>query len=127
MQITGRITKDASIHELKDGRKVVNFSIAVNDYYKSKNKGEGVKTTTYYNCAYWMSTNIAPYLTKGALVEVFGRIYVDSYIGANGQAKATINCHVNLIKIHSSVRNDESKTVSQTALSRDEVRDDLPF
>lgn len=126
MQITGRITKDASIHELKDGRKVVNFALAVNDYYKPKNKDEGIKTTIYYNCAYWISTGIAAYLTKGALVEVFGRISVDAYMGADGQAKSTIKCHCNFIKIHSS-KKEAARTEVQTTPAGDEPKDDLPF
>ncbi len=40
MEIVGRITKDEVVNQLKDERNVVNFSIAVNDYYKPKN-GEG--------------------------------------------------------------------------------------
>jgi len=32
MTIVGRITKDAVVNRLKDERKVVNFSIAMNDY-----------------------------------------------------------------------------------------------
>ena len=56
MELVGRITKDALINQLKDERKVVNFSIAVNDYYKPKNSEEGVKITTYLNCSYWISS-----------------------------------------------------------------------
>ena len=41
MEIVGRITKDAVVSQLKDERKVVNFSIAINDYYKPKNSGWG--------------------------------------------------------------------------------------
>ena len=36
MVLIGRITKDAVIKKLKDDREVVNFSIAINDYYKPK-------------------------------------------------------------------------------------------
>ena len=64
MIIVGRITKDAVVNQLKDEREVVNFSIAINDYYKPKN-GEGVQLTTYYNCSYWMSSKMAANLKKG--------------------------------------------------------------
>jgi len=36
MEIIGRLTSDAKVNELKDGRKVVNFNIAMNESYKSK-------------------------------------------------------------------------------------------
>jgi len=56
MELVGRITKDAVVRQLKDEKKVVNFSIAVNDYYKQKGSAEGQKLTTYVNCSYWIST-----------------------------------------------------------------------
>ena len=54
MNLIGRITRDAVVNMLKDDRKVVNFSIAVNDRYKPKS-GEVVRVTTYYHCAYWLT------------------------------------------------------------------------
>src|SRR5258708_7406316 len=36
MMFVGRITKDAVVNQLKDERKVVNFTIALNDFYKPK-------------------------------------------------------------------------------------------
>ena len=128
MEIVGRITKDAVVNQLKDERKVVNFSIAVNDYYKPKNSGEGVKITTYINCSYWISTKIANRLTKGTLTEISGRIYVNAYSGAGGEAKASLNCHVNNIKIHAFGKQEttsiQTETISKT---KEEVGDDLPF
>jgi single-strand DNA-binding protein len=100
MELVGRIIKDAVINQLGDQRQVVNFSMAVNDYYKPKN-GDGVKVATYVNCSYWISTKIAERLTKGALIEVNGRLYVNAYKGTDGEPKASLNCHVNNIKIHS--------------------------
>ena len=91
MTIVGRMTKDAVVNQLKDERQVVNFSIAVNDYYKPKNE-EGVQLTTYYNCSYWISTKIVINLKKGTLVEVTGRIYVTAYAGADRTAKVSLNC-----------------------------------
>src|SRR3954467_8170903 len=99
MTIIGRITKDAVVAQLKDERQVVSFSLTVNDQYKPKN-GEVIKFTSFYNCAYWISPKIAAHLKKGNLVEVSGRIFVTAYNGAGGNAKASLNCHVDAIKIH---------------------------
>jgi len=128
MELVGRITKDAVVNQLKDERKVVNFSMAVNDYFKPKDNAEGVKITTYVNCSYWISTRIAERLTKGSLIEIAGRIYVNAYIGSDGEAKASLNCHVNNIKIHSFGKQEMvpvEKTNSKT--TTEEVADDLPF
>jgi single-strand DNA-binding protein len=121
MEIVGRVTTDAVVKELKDERKVVNFSIAVNDYYKQKDREKGVQTVLYINCAYWINPTISTRLNKGSIVELNGRLQLNSYIGFDGEAKATLNCHVNSIKIHSSVKAPDAPT-TQVA-----PPDDLPF
>jgi single-strand DNA-binding protein len=106
---------------------VVNFSVAVNDSYKPKG-GERVKLTTYYNCGYWISEKIAEQLKKGTLVEVSGRIYVNAYSGADGNAKASLNCHVNTIKIHAWPKELEVIGKAVEAPERSNGTDeDLPF
>jgi len=127
MTIVGRITRDAEVATLKDDRKVVNFSVAVNDSYKPKG-GERVKLTTFYNCSYWVSEKIAEQLKKSALVEVTGRIFVNAYSGGDGTAKASLNCHVNNIKIHAWPKENDAKEAAaesvNTAANSDEK---LPF
>jgi len=126
MTIIGRLTKNAVVNTLKDERKVVNFSIAVNDSYKPKG-GERKQITTYYNCGYWVSDRIAAHLKKGALVEVNGRISVSVY-GDSDAPKASLNCHVNSIKIHAWTKDGEPKeTVPETATTVADSKDDLPF
>ena len=73
MEIIGRITKDATVSETKAGKKVVNFSIANNDTYKTKGSSEVQKITTFVNCAYWINPGMAVYLTKGTLVECYSK------------------------------------------------------
>lgn len=124
MTIIGRITKDAVVNTLEDERKVVNFSIAVNDNYKPKG-GEAVKLTTYFNCAYWISDRIADKLKKSTLVEVTGRLFVKPYIGADGNAKASLNCHVSSIKIHAWPK--ETNTPEVAPVVNDDKDENLPF
>lgn len=126
MTIVGRLTRDAVVNQLKDERQVVNFSIAVNDYFKPRN-GEAVKVATYYNCAFWISTKVAENLKKGTLVEVTGRIYVTAYAGADGTAKASLNCHVNNIKIHAWPKEVEPLGKAETTATAEEATDDVPF
>jgi single-strand DNA-binding protein len=126
MELTGRITANATVHSTKDGRKVVHFSIAMNDSYKPKGSDEVRKLTTYVNCSYWLSDAIAKHLTKGTLVEVYGRISVNAWTNAEGEAKASLNFHVNHIKLHgkSSAAIKESIPVAATIT---EPIEDLPF
>ncbi|MBW7892456.1 MAG: single-stranded DNA-binding protein [Chitinophagaceae bacterium] len=120
---TGRVTADAKVNTLKDERQVVNFSVAINDYYKAKNSEEGTKVVTYVNCSYWLNAKIAERLTKGAVVEIAGRLHVNAYKNMDGEPKASLNCHVNHIKIHHSTK--EITTTEQPAATA--AVDDLPF
>lgn len=99
MEIVGRLTADAKVTETKNGGKVVNFSLAVNDRFKTKS-GELKEQATFFNCSYWISTTIAEHLLKGGLVEVSGRVSANAWVNAEGEAKARLNFHVDRIKLH---------------------------
>src|SRR4051794_15875611 len=134
MELTGRLTADAVIKALPDERQVVNFSIAINDYYKSKGAPEGKEFTLYVSCSYWKSTGVAAKLLKGAIVEVSGRMYIRAYIGTDSEPKASLNLHCNSIKVHGG---DKKKaTINATAKEAaaieniaaiTESEDDIPF
>lgn len=127
MLVIGRITADAVINVLKDERQVVNFSIAINDYYKPKGATEAKKFTTYVNCSYWISSKIAERLKKGTLAEINGRIFVDVYTDMNGTAKGSLKCHANSIKVHSYGKEVEVIGGAEPATSTEDKKDDLPF
>ncbi len=125
MVLIGRLVKDAVVAQLKKGeRKVVNFTLAMNDSYKPKNSDKVVTFTTYVNCSYWISPKIAEWLTKGSLVEISGRLSVSAYNDMQGEAKGTLNFHVDAIKIHSKGKNT---SVQAQPVQKEEVSEDLPF
>lgn len=123
MVLIGRLTKDAVVAQLKDERKVVNFTLALNDYYKPKNSNKGVTVTTYIVCGYWINPSVATILKKGTLVEIAGRLTVNAYKDMQGEAKGSLNCHVDAIKIHQQMKADITKLTTETK----EPVDDLPF
>jgi single-strand DNA-binding protein len=124
MTLIGRLCKDAVVAQLKDDRKVVNFTLALNDYYKPKNSDKGVTVTTFINCAYWISPTIAAWLKKGTLVEISGRLTVTAYTDMQGEAKGTLNAHVDAIKIHQQAKTELAKTATA---KKAEAEIDLPF
>lgn len=129
--IVGRITKNAEINRLKNDKKVVNFSIVINDSYKT-NQGERKEQTTYYNCSYWISTKIAEFLTKGTLVELSGRISSNAWIGKDGEIKSGLNFHTSNIKLHgggskSNLNQQFLQQPQETNVFAEETIDDLPF
>ena len=97
MEIIGRLTDGATISKLNDGREVVNFCIAMNERYKTK-EGEIKKQTNFINCSYWVSPKVAEHLCKGAIVSLYGSLSSKAYIDNNGEAQPVLYYHVNNIK-----------------------------
>ncbi len=134
MNIIGRLTRDAQISTLPSDKQVVNFSVAVNESYRNK-QGERMEHTEYFNCAYWLSTNVAKVLTKGTLVELTGRVSARAWIGGDGEAHAALNFHTSNIKLHGGGRRTEQEAgnnanvaVPATNSNNNEGdKDDLPF
>lgn len=119
----GCVTADAKVSTLKNEKQVVNFSVAINDYYKAKNSEAGIKVVTYINCSYWISIKVAERLTKGTVVEIAGRLHVNAYKNMDGEPRASLNCHVNHIKIHHSTKKNETSEKATEPVASD----DLPF
>lgn len=117
MEITGRLTGDAVVRTLSDERQVVNFSVAVNDSYKAKN-GERVTQTEFFDCSYWIGTSIAPYLKKGGIVELAGRVSVRAWIDGEGQAKAGLNFHTSKITLHGGASEGNAAKAQPTGNSK---------
>jgi single-strand DNA-binding protein len=127
MEIIGRVTADAKVTALKDDRKVVNFSIAINDSYRAKGSDERTQVTTYVLCSYWLSPSIAAYLTKGTLVELSGRMSADAWVNMDGEAKAALRFHVSTIKLHGKPTRVSTDSKPAGISAEIGVADDLPF
>jgi len=131
MELIGRLTANAMVNEIKDGRKVINFSVAINDGYKPKGTDTFKKITTYVNCSYWLSTSLAEFLTKGTVVELYGRISANAWTNMEGKSKASLNFHVTSIKLHGRPKSEiaaESKEFKTVSVSDITVPlEDLPF
>jgi single-strand DNA-binding protein len=127
MEIIGRVTADAKVNKLKDERKVVNFSIAINDSYRAKGNEQRTQVTTYVQCTYWVSPSIAAYLTKGTLVELSGRMSTDAWVNMDGEAKATLRFHVSTIKLHGKPNRTSTDSKPAGIPVETAATDDLPF
>ena len=130
MEITGRITKDATVHKISNDKQVVNFSIVINDSYKPKGSSEYKEIVTYIDCSYWLNSKSADYLKKGALVQLFGRIGLNIYTSSDGKALGSLTFHTNNLKILVFAKKVQTlQTVSnpKAQQNRKDEPDDLPF
>ncbi len=129
--IVGRVTKNAEINIVKNDKQVVNFSVAINDSYKTK-QGELIQQTTYYNCSYWLSPNVAKILTKGTLVELSGRASSNAWMDKDGALRSGLNFHTSRIKVHGggtktvTAQQPIAEQQTKNPFTEDE-NDDLPF
>ncbi|MDN3707340.1 single-stranded DNA-binding protein [Myroides ceti] len=130
MNITGRLTRNAEVRILSNEKQVVNFSVAVNDSYRNK-QGERVEQTTYFDCAYWITPNVAILLTKGTLVELIGRVSTRAWVNKEGEPRAGLNFHTSQIKLHGGSRRAETvQAIEQSensGFTAQGIEDDLPF
>lgn len=129
MEIAGRIANNATVHELNDGRQVVHFTIVVNDSYKRKGEDQFTEVATFFNCSYWRKPGIAPHLTKGKLVQVYGRISISVYNNVGGEARGSLQFHVNEVKFLGGIaRREQQQPVSEPEqVVAGEEKEDLPF
>lgn len=129
MEITGRLTKNAVSTKIKNDKHVINFSIAINDSYKPKGASTVKEVVTYINCDYWLSPALLPYLKKGALVQLYGRIGLSVYLSSDGNPLGSLTFHINHLKIlvfakKESVSLSNENNKHNTA---DIQHEDLPF
>jgi single-strand DNA-binding protein len=124
-QLTGRLTGDAKVSEVKGGKTVVNFSIAINNSYKPKD-GDRVEQTTYVDCAYWLNAKIGQYLKKGLLVQLLGRLGSRAWINKDGDPQSSLTCNISNVKFLGGSSNSTSKPNS-TNTDQPGEDDDLPF
>lgn len=130
MNITGRVTKDAEVRTLSNSKQVVNFSVAINNSYRSK-EGQRVEQTTYFDCAYWISPKVAEILTKGTLVELTGRVSARAWTGSDGETRAGLNFNTSQIKLHGGgkkTHGEQSTLQGENKIPTVQPpKDDLPF
>jgi len=130
MNIIGRLTRDAEVHTTTQDKKVVNFSVAINDSYRNK-QGERIEQTSYFDCSYWISPNVAKILNKGVLVELTGRVSTRAWTATNGELRSSLNFHTSTIKLHGgSKKIEQAQAIGKqenTKVILAEPLDDLPF
>lgn len=130
MNIIGRLTRNAEVRVTSTQKEVVSFTVAVNDSYRNK-QGERIEQTTYFDCAYWLTTAVAPHLTKGTLVGLSGRATARAWMGKDGEPKAGLNFHTSQIEFYggstkTQTTQDSTEPIHNSAVAQ-EFTDDLPF
>jgi len=132
IQIIGNVCKDAVLRET-NGRKAINFNIAVNESYKDA-QGQKHERTMFYSCTQWReanaSTALTQYLLKGAKVFVEGKPDAALYKDNSNNTKIDLRINVSHIEIVAFAKKDEETAQAETtstAATAAMADDDLPF
>lgn len=132
MQIMGHIGKDAVVREV-NGKKAINFNIAVNSSYKQSD-GVKIEKTNWYNCTKWInglqSDGIVQYLNKGKYVLIEGKLNVSLYKDKNNVTQIDLGLTVEQIYLTPDINKTkiiEQKTEQISELSIEILEQDLPF
>lgn len=101
-EITGRITKDATINHLESGKKVINYSVACGEQWTDKD-GQKHEKTEFIECSKFLkgdsSENVLEYLKKGTQVYVSGKPGYSIYESKEGETKVAQKILVNDLEI----------------------------
>jgi single-strand DNA-binding protein len=88
MELTGRLVANATVRAVNADKNVTGFTVAINRNFKSK--GEQKQETAFVDCTYWRGDGIAPYLTKGMLVQVSGFMTAQPWVSRDGEPMASL-------------------------------------
>lgn len=124
--VCGRIGSDGELKTLQSGTNVVSFSIADEIGWGDKKRVQWIKCAMFGERA----AKLAPYLTKGSMVEVIGTPQIELWSDKKTQeARGTIALTVSEVKLHGGGKKDEAEPSTRpTARARAPLHDDaIPF
>jgi|DEB0MinimDraft_10_1074344.scaffolds.fasta_scaffold30898_2 single-strand DNA-binding protein len=93
--ITGRLPRDCEQKKTQQGTPIALFSVPYNIGYGDN------KQTVWAQCAMFgtRAEKVAPYLTKGTLVQITGVPQPDAYL-KDGKAKSALKVNVDQLELH---------------------------
>lgn len=136
LAVTGNLGRDAEQRFAASGDSIVSFSLPVKSGFGEKAKTSWVRCTMFGK----RGISVFPYLTKGALVGVYGEFSMNEFVNKEGQKQSSPECRVSeLTLLGSKTSNQQSapELQRQKPESRnvqgaqggafDDMSDDIPF
>ena len=93
--LSGRTTRDVETKEIGSGKKVANFTLAVD-----RRTSDG-KATDFFDCKAWGKTAeiLAKYAPKGKLISVIGELQTRSYEDREGNKRKAYEVSVEKVEL----------------------------
>ena len=130
--LMGRFTHDIGLKKLENGKKVINFCLAVE---RSRATQDEEKKSDFIDCMAWENTAefICTYFKKGDPIIVQGRLETRQYEDKHGNKRKAVYVLVNNVNFCAFKKdeNNQDKGKSQTSKQNDtdylSSDEDLPF
>ena len=133
--LKGNLTRDPEIKTLSSGKKLTEFSIAINESYKNA-AGEKVEKVLFVDCQSWGNQGevISKHLAKGDPILINGKLSIDTWeakdTGTKMSKTRVVIEHFEFCggKKHSDGNSGSENKDAHLALSNEgSVNDDIPF
>lgn len=119
----GNLTKDPELKEIKSGKSVCVFSIAINNKVND--------SVTFVDVETWNKSaeNCARFLSKGRKVLVEGRLQLNTWNSKSGETRSKLFCIADLVTFldKSSENQESSNNQQQSAPIEEDEFADIPF
>jgi single-strand DNA-binding protein len=111
--LLGFLGEDAVLSFSQSGQPRLNFSIATNEKWKTK-EGEAREKTTWHRCVTFgkRAESLAPHMIKGTLILVIGSTKVNQWEDQEGIKRTSSSVVVNTIKLVSNKKSDKTTDVN---------------
>ena len=128
----GRVVADAEVRFTKSGDPIASFRLASDVGFGDN------KTTNWFNCQIWgkRAESLAPHLTKGSQLTVFGTLKLREWEDKEGQKKLSPDISVDDLAFQGGKRDSENTHSQKSANSSksapkssgfEDMEDDIPF
>ena len=128
----GRVVADAEVRFTKSGDPIASFRLASDVGFGDN------KTTNWFSCQIWgkRSESLAPHLTKGSQLTVFGTLKLREWEDKEGQKKLSPDISVDELAFQGGKRDSESTPSQKPANSSksapknsgfDDIDGEIPF
>lgn len=120
---TGRLAADSELRYTPKGEAILNFRLASDVGYGDK------KTTNWFACSLFGKRGeaLAPHLSKGQQVTVFGTLALREWAGKDGSKQLSPDIRIDEIELQGGKREESASTKPQLSTPDHFVADDIPF
>ena len=131
--VSGNLTRDPELRRTQSGKNILSLGIAVNDYRRNPQTGEGENYANFIDCVVFgnRAEALSDFLKKGAKVVIEGKLRWSQW-ERDGQKRSKIEVIADQVELMQGRTNNAATPAEPAAPETEEVpdelyKDDIPF